>query len=177
MAGGAPVDHWAELAGRYRDLAKGINPDEPSLLDDVATLGTAGANKALDWLRHYGDPRPPQQQQESKMPGPVDGLKAAAPSVDDLIRQRQMINQTVGGLGSQPPQQPQAPPPAAPPQGGPQSYGGFSFSSHMPDIEGLVKALRGGGYTGSNTQDIELPAEQDSIENLIKRAQAIPVGQ
>lgn len=103
---------------------------------------------------------------------PINGLKQAGPTdVDSLIQQRQAIQQKMTGL-SQPAPAPQ--PPAQAPQAGPQSYGGFTFHQPTPDIEGLVKALKGEGMIGSNTQDIELHPD---INELLRRAAAIPVGQ
>lgn len=108
------------------------------------------------------------------MRNPIDGLKSAAPTtVDDLIKQRQAINHAVSGQPPAPPTLPQQQPMPAPAPA-PQSYGGFTFHQPTPDIEGLVRAMRASGMQGSNTQDIEL---QPDIDELLRRAAAIPVGQ
>ncbi len=85
-----------------------------------------------------------------------------SPAVDALIKQRSMINQTVGQLA--PPNAPQMPAPNTEP---------FVFSKPegIPDIQGLINAMKGSGLTGSRTADIELPPDTD---DLIRRARAIP---
>lgn len=101
-------------------------------------------------------------------PQPINGLKQAAPGdVDSLIREREEINKLMARGAPPEPQ-------AAPAQPLPQSYGGFSFHQGTPDIEGLVKALQNSGMTNSNTHDVELRSD---INELLKRAAAIPVGQ
>ena len=89
------------------------------------------------------------------------GQKPQSPAIDALIKQRSMVNQTMGQLA--PPNAPQAPPPNTAP---------FVFNKPegIPDIQGLIRAMQGSGLTGSRTEDIEL---MEPTESLIRRANAI----
>lgn len=84
-------------------------------------------------------------------------------------QQRMDVQGKMAGVGGQP----QAPPMQG--QGQAPQGGGFSFSNpNIPDVMGLIEALKKAGIMGSRPQqDIELPPEPLPYDELMARAKAI----
>ena len=101
------------------------------------------------------------------MPGPIDGLKRARTPQEPQTPDAQALalmerNRLLSG-------QPEAPMTPSPAQAG-----GFTFSNpDMPDIAGLVNAMRGAGIQGQRMTDIELPPQQQGLDELTRRIDAL----
>lgn len=99
----------------------------------------------------------------------LKGLMQSAP-VDQQINQLSNRNQILSG------QQPVTAPVGGPrpmPTMTPQSSP-FAFSDHsMPDMPGFIKALMASGMTHSRMGDVELPSEQWSMDELMRRSKAL----
>ena len=102
----------------------------------------------------------------------VQGLQQAAMTPEELIQQRQAINQAVSG---DTPAQPIPIKPRVTAQG-------HGLTTRVPDVfanlrntydpQGMIAALKAAGYTGMRTADIPLPDEID-FNSLMLRANAI----
>lgn len=99
------------------------------------------------------------------MPNPqnpaVAGLQTAM-APEELIRQRQGVNQVMSGHGMATP-----PPPAKPSQ--------FQMNPQLPDPSGMISALKQSGYTGQRMHDINLP-DESTVDQLRQRIDALMGG-
>lgn len=104
---------------------------------------------------------------------PIAGLRRNRPpeasqmaqDVSDPIAQAQALMERNRLLAGQ--SEPSVPPSSASP-------GEFTFTNpDMPDIAGLINAMRSAGIRGQRTQDIELRPEAPSVDELTRRIDAL----